>query len=111
MSKLTDFRIFNEIIRPFLDIAVLSFLIYQMYKILIQTRALQLLKGAVLIVVIYAGSYLLELDTLRWIMNALVTVIVIVIAVVFQAGTEEYFYKNRSAGLVLSRVPVQNRGR
>lgn len=93
MSKLTDFGVFNDIIRPFLDIAILSFLIYQMYKILIQTRALQLLKGAVLIVVIYAGAYLLELDTLRWIMNALVTVIVIVIAVVFQPELRSIFTK------------------
>lgn len=93
MGKLTDIWVFSEIIRPFLDIAILSFLIYQMYKILIQTRALQLLKGAVFIVVIYAGAYLLELDTLRWIMNALATVIVIVLAVVFQPELRSIFTK------------------
>ena len=93
MSRLTDIWVFNEIIRPVLDIAILSFLIYQLYKILIQTRALQLLKGAILIVVIYAGAWLLELDTLRWIMNALATVIVIVIAVVFQPELRSIFTK------------------
>ncbi|HAK45318.1 MAG TPA: TIGR00159 family protein [Spirochaeta sp.] len=93
MGKLTDFWVFNDIIRPFLDIAILSFLIYQMYKILIQTRALQLLRGAVLIVVIYAGAYLLELDTLRWIMNGLATVMVIVLAVVFQPELRSIFTK------------------
>ncbi|MDC7227406.1 MAG: diadenylate cyclase CdaA [Spirochaetales bacterium] len=91
MSKLNEFWVFNDVIRPFLDIAILSFLIYQMYKILIQTRALQLLRGAVIIVAIYAGAYLLELDTLRWIMNGLATVIVIVLAVVFQPELRSIF--------------------
>ena len=93
MVKLADIWVFNEIIRPFLDIAILSFLIYQMYKILIQTRALQLLRGAIIIVAIYLGAYLLELDTLRWIMNGLATVIVIVLAVVFQPELRSIFTK------------------
>ena len=93
MGSLTDIWVFSEVIRPLLDITILSFLIYQLYKILIQTRALQLLKGAVLIVIIYAAAYLLELDTLRWIMNALATVIVIVLAVVFQPELRSIFTK------------------
>ncbi len=93
MSFLNEFWVFSQIIRPVLDIAILSFLIYQLYKILIQTRALQLLKGAIIIVVIYAAAYILELDTLRWIMNALATVIVIVIAVVFQPELRSIFTK------------------
>ena len=64
-----------------------------MYKILIQTRALQLLRGAIIIVAIYLGAYLLELDTLRWIMNGLATVIVIVLAVVFQPELRSIFTK------------------
>lgn len=93
MEKLNELWIFKDIIRPFLDIVILSFLIYQMYKILIQTRALQLLKGAMLIVVIYAAAFILELDTLRWIMNALATVIVVVLAVVFQPELRSIFTK------------------
>ena len=91
MERLNDYWIFSEVIRPLLDIAILSFLIYQMYKILIQTRALQLLKGAVLIVVLYAASFVLQLDTLRWIMNGLATVIVVVLAVVFQPELRSIF--------------------
>ena len=93
MGKLTEFWVFKDIIRPFLDIAILSFLIYQMYKILVQTRAMQLLKGAMMIVVIYVAAFVLELDTLRWIMNALATVLVIVVAVVFQPELRSIFTK------------------
>ena len=93
MGKLNDIWVFSEIIRPILDIAILSFLIYQLYKILIQTRALQLLRGAVIILGIYLCAYLLELDTLRWIMNGLATIIVIVLAVVFQPELRSIFTK------------------
>jgi len=93
MEKLNQFWVFKDLIRPLLDIAILSFLIYQMYKILIQTRAMQLLKGAMLIVMIYAAAFILELDTLRWIMNALATVLVIVLAVVFQPELRSIFTK------------------
>jgi diadenylate cyclase len=93
MEKLSQIWVFKDLIRPILDIAILSFLIYQMYKILIQTRALQLLKGAMLIVVIYAAAFILELDTLRWIMNALATVLVVVLAVVFQPELRSIFTK------------------
>lgn len=93
MEKLNQFWVFKDIIRPVLDIAILSFLIYQMYKILIQTRALQLLKGAMLIVVIYSAAFILQLDTLLWIMNALTTLLVVVLAVVFQPELRSIFTK------------------
>ncbi|MBI9105909.1 MAG: TIGR00159 family protein [Spirochaetales bacterium] len=93
MEKVNQIWVFKDLIRPLLDIAILSFLIYQMYKILIQTRAMQLLKGAMLIVVIYVAAFILELDTLRWIMNALATVLVVVLAVVFQPELRSIFTK------------------
>ncbi|MDC7126401.1 MAG: diadenylate cyclase CdaA [Spirochaetales bacterium] len=91
ISSFFDSWAFSDIIRSVLDITILSFLIYQLYKILIQTRALQLLKGILLILVIYGAAYLFELNTLRWIMNGLATVIVIVIAVVFQPELRTIF--------------------
>ena len=46
--------IVTEIIRPLLDIGILSFLIYQVYKILVQTRAVQLIRGAFVVGIFYA---------------------------------------------------------
>ena len=91
MELLNQFWLFREIIRPALDILILSFLIYQVYQILVQTRAIQLVKGAFLIVLIYVLAFFLELDTLLWIMNGLVTVIVIIIAIVFQPELRNIF--------------------
>ncbi len=84
MEWLSDNWIFNEIIRPVFDITILAFLIYQIYTILVQTRAVQLVKGAFLVVLVYAAAFFLRLDTLLWIMNRLTTVIVIILAIVFQ---------------------------
>ncbi|MFW5768992.1 MAG: TIGR00159 family protein, partial [Spirochaetota bacterium] len=84
MDWLSRFWVFNTIIRPVLDIAILAFLIYRIYQILVQTRAVQLVKGAFLISLIYAGAFFLRLETLLWIMNRLATVIVIIVAIVFQ---------------------------
>jgi diadenylate cyclase len=93
MDWLSRVWIFNDIILPILDIAILAFLIYRIYEILMQTRAIQLLKGAFLIVVIYAVAFFLKLDTLLWILNRLATVLVIIIAIVFQPELRNIFIR------------------
>lgn len=85
--------IFSDIIRPILDIAILSFIIYRIYQILMQTRAVQLIRGAFIIAVVYAIAFFLKLDTLLWILNRLATVIVIIIAIVFQPELRSIFIR------------------
>lgn len=81
----------NDVIRPVLDISILAFLIYQVYKILVQTRAVQLIRGAVLIGLLYLIAFILKLETLLWIMNGLATVIVIIVAIIFQPELRNIF--------------------
>ncbi|MBN1646575.1 MAG: diadenylate cyclase CdaA [Spirochaetales bacterium] len=82
-----------SVIRTILDITILSFLIYQIYQILVQTRAIQLVKGAFLFGILYVLAFFLKLETLSWIMNALATVFVIIIAIVFQPELRSIFIK------------------
>ena len=91
MEWLNRFEIFSEVIRPILDIALLSFIIYYVYKILLQTKAIQLVKGALLLALIYAVAFFFHLSTLLWILNSLVTVLVIIIAIVFQPELRNIF--------------------
>jgi len=93
MEWLSKFWIFSDIIRPVLDIGILSFLIYRIYQILAQTRAIQLIKGAFLLAFIYAVTFFLKLDTMLWLMNRLATVIVIIIAIVFQPELRNIFMR------------------
>ncbi len=84
MDLFNNLWLIKDIIRPLLDISILAFLIYQVYKILVQTRAVQLIRGALIVSILYLAAYILQLDTILWIMNRLGTVLVIIIAVVFQ---------------------------
>jgi diadenylate cyclase len=81
----------REIIRPVLDVLILSYLLYKSYQILVQTRAVQLIKGTMVMVLIYAISLFIKLGTLTWILNLLVPGLVIAIAIVFQPELRKIF--------------------
>lgn len=91
MNFIEDIWVFKVIIRPALDVLLLSFLLYNGYKILAQTRAVQLVKGALFIAAFYGAAYLLKLSTVLWILNLLVPGIVIGIAIVFQPELRKIF--------------------
>jgi len=76
---------------PFLDILLLAYLIYKSYQILVQTRAVQLVKGALLMALIYLLAFFLRLNTLLWILNLLVPGLVIGIAIIFQPELRRIF--------------------
>ena len=91
MDWLSKFSIYTHYVRPVLDILILSFIIYYVYRILVQTRAIQLVKGAFFIALLYAIAIFFQLTTLLWIMNSLATVLVLIIAIVFQPELRSIF--------------------
>ena len=70
---------------------MLAYLLYKSWQILVQTRAVQLIKGTAVMVAIYAVSLFLRLGTLTWILNMLVPGLVIAIAIVFQPELRKIF--------------------
>jgi diadenylate cyclase len=90
---LSQFWVFDSVIKPVLDVLILTYIIYKLYQILVQTRAVQLVRGAFIIGLIYAAAFFLRLDTLLWILNRLATVIVIIIAIVFQPELRNLFMR------------------
>ena len=91
MDWLSKSWIFREIIRPILDVTLLAFIIYRSYQILVKTRAVQLIKGASFMVLIYALAFFLKLNTLLWILNLLVPGLVIGVAIIFQPELRKIF--------------------
>jgi diadenylate cyclase len=77
------FEIYN-FLRPVLDVALLAFLLYKGYELLVKTQALQLVKGAVFLVLVYGIAFLFRLTTLQWVLNFLGPGLFIAIAIVFQ---------------------------
>jgi diadenylate cyclase len=78
------FSFYHNIIRPVLDVALIAFLIFKLFELLVKTQAVQMLKGAGVLVLVFAIAYLFRLSTLQWILKSLAPGLFIAIAVVFQ---------------------------
>ncbi|GMO29065.1 MAG: diadenylate cyclase CdaA [Termitinemataceae bacterium] len=70
--------------RPVLDVVILSVLIYKAYELLVRTQAMQVVKGALFLALIYALAVILQLSTLNWLLVTLAPGIFIALAIVFQ---------------------------
>jgi diadenylate cyclase len=91
MSFLTEIWIMREVVLPALDVLLLAFIIYKGYQILVQTRAIQLIKGAFFLVLLYAMAFFLNLRTLLWLINLLAPSLVIGLAIIFQPELRKIF--------------------
>ena len=91
MEWITGISKILNLLRPAADILIISFIVYQVYKILIQTKAIQLIRGSIIIAMIYVMAYFLQLEALLWLMNKLGTVLIIIIAIIFQPEIRNLF--------------------
>lgn len=67
-----------------LDILIVAFIVYKVLGFIRETRAEQLAKGLVILVVITLASRLLHLYTLNWILSGVMTVGLVALVVIFQ---------------------------
>ena len=92
-------EIFNKLlyiydfIRPVLDIAVLTFLLYKAYDFMTKSNSIQLLKSAVIVFIAYGIAELLKLNTILWILRVLAPGLVIAFAVIFQPEIRKLFLR------------------
>ncbi|MDR0316087.1 MAG: diadenylate cyclase CdaA [Treponema sp.] len=84
MAWMQYFITIYDYIRPILDVALLAFLLYKGYELLVKTQALQLVKGAGFLALVYGIAFLFKLTTLQWVLNSLGPGLFIAIAIVFQ---------------------------
>jgi len=70
--------------KEIVDVAIVSYIIYKLILLVRGTRAVQLLKGIVVLIAVWAVSYIFELLTLQWVMNQLFTWGVVAVLVIFQ---------------------------
>lgn len=66
------------------DIAIVAFLLYQLFLMIRETRAVQILQGLAILFVAKMLSYYLKLDTIFWILNYAIVGIAVAIPIVFQ---------------------------
>jgi diadenylate cyclase len=80
-------------ISPILDETIISFLIYKAYNLVSKTQAMQLLKGAGYLALIYGIAFVLKLKTLLWILMLLLPGVVIGVALIFQPELRKIIIK------------------
>ncbi|MDD2469017.1 MAG: TIGR00159 family protein, partial [Desulfobulbus sp.] len=67
-----------------LDILIVSYIIYRIMLLIRGTRAVQMLVGIALIIIIYYLSGKFELQTLHWLLKTFLGSILVVIVILFQ---------------------------
>lgn len=73
-----------NMLKDVIDILVVSYIIYQLLVLIRGTRAIQLLKGIFVLVIIWAVSTWFNLYTLKWLMNQMFTFGVLALVIIFQ---------------------------
>lgn len=71
-------------VTDFIDITIISFIIYKAFKIAKETRAEQLLKGIFLLLASYLVAELLNLKTLKFLLDNIITSGILALVVLFQ---------------------------
>lgn len=71
-------------IKDIVDILIVTYIIYHLILLVRGTRAIQLLKGLLVLVLIWAVSTWFDLYTLKWLMNQMFTFGVVAIFIIFQ---------------------------
>jgi diadenylate cyclase len=93
-----------ELIQPirwqdFLDIGIITFLVYRSLQIVRGSRAMQMIIGLAVILVAYVSSRALGLLTLSWILDNFLASIILVIVVIFQSDIRRALTQVGSAPL------------
>ena len=91
---------FDRWVRPALDIAILAYLVYKTWRLLIKTQAIQLAKGAASLAIVYAVAFFLGLSTLSWVLNLLAPGLVIALAIIFQPELRKIFIRLGQTGIL-----------
>lgn len=74
----------NISISSILDIIVVAYIFYKVYALIKETRAEQLLKGIILMIMLIPISYILKLEMLNFILNKTLTIGLLSVVIIFQ---------------------------
>lgn len=92
-------QFYMSYIRPVIDVCLLAFILYKVYGVIQKTHGAQLLKGAIIVLLLYAVALSLKLSTLLWLLNTLAPGLLIGVAIVFQPELRKIVLKLGQTGL------------
>ena len=93
MLGLDRFLYIYDFIRPFLDISIMTIILYKAYEFISKTNGIQMIKAFVIVAIAYGLAVLLDLKTLLWLLNIIMPGLVVVFALVFQPEIRKLFLR------------------
>ena len=82
-----------DFVRPMLDVAVMAFLLYKAYQIIVKTNGMQIIRAGIILALSYAAARIFRLSMLLWLLQSLALGLVICFAIVFQPELRKMFLK------------------
>ena len=82
-AVMSNLRVFNPV-RDTIDILIISFVFYQLIVFARKSHAGQLIKGLVLLLAFFALAHVLELRTVSWVLNNVLTIGFTAAVIIFQ---------------------------
>ncbi len=83
-STLSFWTIVSNILSMVVDITIITVIFYNVYLMIAQTRAVQLMKGLLIFFLLYVVSILLNLEVFSWLLDTLAGTAVVAILILFQ---------------------------
>jgi len=111
MEALKEIFFFREILLPVIDVLVVSYIIYRLYLMITETRAVAVLKGVLLILALYLVSKALGLETLDWLIERFASVAAIALIILFQPELRRVLMKMGQGGFLSRYMDVQQDSR
>ena len=84
IKEFLSFDSFWDVLRAVIDVAIISFLFYRIIRALKDSRAFQLIKGILLILIVAGLALLLKLPTVSYLIKAFISVLPVLLVVMFQ---------------------------
>lgn len=103
----TDLSLIQLRPRDILDILLVTFLLYQLYRLISRSRALPVVWGLLIILMLIPVASILHLETLKWIFDLIADFIIIAVIVSLQPELRRLFYRIGQARWYRSLVPIQ----
>ena len=85
-------QVYNAI-RPFFDIALMSFLLYKGYQLLVRTQGLKIIRAVIIFVAVYVIAVVLKLTTVLWVLKIMGPSVIVAFAIVFQPELRKIILK------------------
>tara|TARA_Y100001970_G_scaffold44941_1_gene56260 strand:+ start:29967 stop:30791 length:825 start_codon:yes stop_codon:yes gene_type:complete len=82
----------------FVDVILVYLLIYRFLAWLKRSYALDLIKGLMLVILVFLASHILSLTTLNWILERFATVLLIVVVIIFQPELRRFLERVGATG-------------